>query len=313
MPVTPAHAAAVVPFTRWKPYFWLSPLAIGSMAPDFIYYVFPPPEWRHIGHTLWGLVLFCIPAGLAVLYAFHQFFKRPLALLMPWRLRAKLWPHCEPFPLLPWRRLAWICMLIYLGAVTHVLWDGFTHEDEWPLREHRPVTGVMSTVAGYPLHWAGLLQFGSSLLGLGLLAWWSWRWYRRAPSGWAPADSEFLRRARPAIVAAIIIFGAGVGTFCGLAYASRFPFPVNVGEFLSATFITGVDAFLLALLVFVVCIRGGNRADRFRLLRDLSVRPKEHTEPGGDCLQETILAETGFTALRSDKLSSKCQSARTGI
>ncbi len=291
MPVTPAHAAAVVPFSRWKPYFWLSPLAVGSMAPDFLYYVFPPQEWRHFGHSSWGLVLFCIPAGLAVLDAFHRFFKRPLVLLLPRRLRAKLWPHCGAYPLLPWRRLAWICVLIYLGAVTHVLWDGFTHEDEWPLREHPQVAGVMSTVAGHPLHWAGLLQFGSSLLGLGLLAWWSWQWYRRAPTGWAPADSQFLRRARPAIVAAIIIFGAGVGTLCGLAYASRFPFPLSVGEFLSATFITGVDAFLLALLVFVVCMRGGNEAGRFRLLRNLSERPRAKRERGAEGVQEAMLNE----------------------
>ena len=59
------------------------------------------------------------------------------------------------------------------------------------------------------LHWFGLLQYGSSLLGLGLLAWWSWQWYRRAPAGRVPAESAFLRRARPAIVAAIIVFGPG--------------------------------------------------------------------------------------------------------
>ncbi len=81
--ITPAHVAAVVPFCRWRPFFWLSPLVIGSMSPDFMYFIFPPPSLRHVGHTSWGLVLFCIPAGLAVLYAFHRFFKRPLVLLLP--------------------------------------------------------------------------------------------------------------------------------------------------------------------------------------------------------------------------------------
>ncbi len=69
----------------------------------------------------------------------------------------------------------------------------------------------MITVAGQDVYWFGFLQHGSSLFGLGLLAWWSWQWYRRAPAGRAPADSAFLRRARPAIAAAMIVFGAGVG------------------------------------------------------------------------------------------------------
>lgn len=285
MPLTPAHAAAVVPLRLWKRCFWLSPLVVGSMAPDFPYYVFPPPPVRHFGHTLWGLVLFCIPAGLAVLFAFHRFFKRPVVLLLPRPVRAKLWPHCGPFPLLPWRRLAWIATLIYLGAVTHVVWDGFTHENEWVLRDYPQFATVMTTVAGQELHWSGLLQYGSSLLGLGLLAWWSWQWYRRAPSGGAPADSEFLRRARPAIATAVIAVGAGVGILCGLSFACRLPGQFRITDFLAAAFVTGVDAFGLALLVFVFAVnvqawiaaRAAGDTSRYRLLRDLSGGPDSTT------------------------------------
>ena len=92
-----------------------------------------------------------------------------------------LWRHCGPFSFLPLRRLAWISLLIYVGAATHVFWDGLTHEDGWALRDAPPVGTVMVTIAGQPLHWMGLLQYGSSALGLGLVAWWSWQWYRRAP------------------------------------------------------------------------------------------------------------------------------------
>src|SRR5208282_1820785 len=156
------------------------------MSPDFAYFVFPPPSLRHIGHTPLGLVLFCIPAGLAVLYAFHRFFKRPLVLLLPGSVRAKLSPHCRPFPLLPLRRLTWISTLIFLGAVTHVAWDGFTHDDGWAFRYCPQIKEAVFTVAGAHFHWIGLFQYGSSLLGLGLLAWWSWNWYCRAPAGRAP-------------------------------------------------------------------------------------------------------------------------------
>jgi len=284
VPLTPAHAAAVVPFSRWKSYFWLSPLVVGSMAPDYAYYVFPPPSLRHIGHTPLGLVLFCIPAGLAVLYAFHRFFKRPLVLLLPRPIRAKLWPHCGPFPLMPPRRLAWICTLIFLGAVTHVVWDSFTHNDGWVVREIPQMTAVIITIAGRGVHCYGFLQYASSALGIGFLAAWSWQWYRRAPSGRAPADSVFLRRARPAIVAAMVLFAAAVGIACALAYVRQLPGGFSIREFLAAAFVTGVDAFGLALLVFVAAVNSQvvtvtSRVWRHDLLGDPRGFPKGPDEP----------------------------------
>jgi len=277
VPLTPAHAAAVVPFCRWKPYLWLSPLVVGSMAPDYAYFLFPPYHLRHIGHSPLGLVLFCIPAGLAVLYAFHRFFKRPLVLLLPRTARAKLWPYCGRFAFLPLPRLLWICVLIFLGAVTHVVWDGFTHEDGWAVLAYPQMTNVYE-VAGLKVHCCGFLQYGSSVLGLGALAWWSWQWYRRAPATLAPTDPLFLRRSRPMIAAAIIVFGAAVGVAFGLNYAQRLPGPFSVHEFATCAFITGVDALGLALLVFVAVVnaRVGNAtqvavdARRRIQLRDLA-------------------------------------------
>ena len=247
------------------------------MSPDFAYFVFPPLSLRDVGHRPWGLVLFCIPAGLVVLYAFHRFFKRPLVLLLPRPVRARLWPHCGQFPLLPLKRLIWVCVLIFLGAVTHVIWDGFTHGEGWAVRDYPQMKVVIIAVAGQEVHWAGLLQYASSLIGLGLLAWGSWRWYQLAPVGCASADSTFLWRAGPAIAVAMIAFGTGVGIVCGLTYASNLPGPFNVREFFSAAFITGVDAFGLALLVFVAAVNmrvgsaawEASEAGRQPLLRDL--------------------------------------------
>jgi hypothetical protein len=250
------------------------------MAPDFAYFLFLPPSWRHVGHKPLGLVLFCIPAGMAVLYAFHRFFKRPLVMLLPQPLRAKLWSHCGQFPFLPLRRLAWISALIFLGAITHVVWDGFTHDDGWAVHDFPQLQAVKTT--GLQLNLVDALQYGSSLLGLGLLAWWSWRWYRTAPAGLAPADSTFLRRARPTITAAMILFGVGVGMICGLTYACHLPGPFNIKEFLTGSFITGVDAFGLALLVFVASVNSpvGSTAKNVRSRHHslgLRLQPRETT------------------------------------
>jgi hypothetical protein len=285
LPLTPAHAAAIVPLSRWKSYFWLSPLAVGSMAPDFAYFVFPPPALRHIGHTWLGLVLFCVPVGLAVLYAFHQFIKRPLVLLMPQLVRGKLLPYCGPFPLLPLQRLAWLGTLIYLGAVSHVLWDGITHDDGWAVRDCPQMRAVLFIAFGHRVVVFGLLQYVSSVLGLGLLAWWSWQWYRKAPSVPERAEPPLFRQVRPLVGLGMILVAVVVGLTCGLLYACRFRDSFPIMEFCRATFITGADAFGLTLLAFslIVNLREWRRGSRDRVIRrsaagsrgDNNPRPKK--------------------------------------
>ncbi|MEI8352809.1 MAG: DUF4184 family protein, partial [bacterium] len=41
-------------------------------------------------------------------------------------------PHqSEPFPFLPFNRLAILGTAVLVGALTHLLWDSFTHQDGW--------------------------------------------------------------------------------------------------------------------------------------------------------------------------------------
>ncbi len=255
---------------------WLSPLVVGSMAPDYAYFVFVPQPWHHVGHSLTGLLFFCIPVGLAVLYAFHRFFKRPIVQLMPRPVRARLWPHCGPYSLLPLGRLAWIAVLIFLGGVTHVVWDSFTHDDGWVVVKF-PQMRTMLNVFGHRTSVFDSLQYGCSLLGLALVAWWSWQWYRSAKVGWAPADSPFMRRARPWIVAAMIATGAVGGAVGGLIWAYYRPGPFDLTECFMGAFITGVDAFGLALLIYVTVVKApdwhpslsARDPAGYRLLRDL--------------------------------------------
>ena len=140
-------------------------------------------------------MLFCIPAGLAVLYAFHRFFKRPMVLLC--RNRFARVAVCGPFPLLPLRRLAWVATLIFLGAVTHVVWDGFTHEDEWTLRDYPQIATVMITVAATSCTGADSSNTGAASWAFGLLAWWSVAMVPPGGAGCTPADYGFLAAGPP--------------------------------------------------------------------------------------------------------------------
>ena len=96
MPFTLAHPAVVVPLSA--PTFE-RPSAlgavVGSMAPDFEYFV-RLLAVRTISHDLSsGIPLLCVPSGLVLLWLFQHVVKRPMALLLP-RALGRLLPHCNP-------------------------------------------------------------------------------------------------------------------------------------------------------------------------------------------------------------------------
>src|SRR5882757_2416325 len=103
MPFTLSHPAAVIPIRR---YGILSALVVGSLAPDILYFI---PRVHHsgaYGHTLPGLFFFCLPLGLAALWLFHTFLKRPLISLFPASHQMRLLPAAEGFSFFPLGRFA---------------------------------------------------------------------------------------------------------------------------------------------------------------------------------------------------------------
>src|SRR3954464_8651681 len=89
MPFTISHAAAVLPLERYTRHrIPLAALMIGSMAPDFGYFL-PVSMSRASTHDLDGLFLFCWPVGLAMWLLFVHLLERPTIELLPrpWRER----------------------------------------------------------------------------------------------------------------------------------------------------------------------------------------------------------------------------------
>src|SRR3954454_10119999 len=116
MPFTPAHPAIVVPLARrWPGVFVLPALVVGSMSPDFEYFVYLKPI-RTIGHDLIGIPLLCVPSGLLVLLAFEFVMKGPLIQLLPGPYRRRLLPYSPPIPFFPPTRLLSILGSLALGA-----------------------------------------------------------------------------------------------------------------------------------------------------------------------------------------------------
>jgi hypothetical protein len=176
MPLTPAHAAVAPLLHRLTRRFGvtvpMSALVIGTMTPDFAYLIRLTPgggAW----HTPLGLLVYCLPAGLATWIIFREIISPALLRLLPPELglaASRLVAPGATVRLIPAALVA-----IFVGAVSHDFWDSFTHEAHWGVRQ---VPSLETRVPFLPLHsirWYQILQYASSLIGLMIVALIIWR------------------------------------------------------------------------------------------------------------------------------------------
>lgn len=213
MPFTLAHPAAVLPLRRTGLVF--SALVVGSMAPDFPYFLSVSDAIRW-GHSTRGVFLFCLPFGLLVLWLFHAGVKRPLLSLAPEFMRQRISKESLEFRFGPGSRLLLILASLLLGTITHILWDGFTHDHGYFVKHWALLSVPVMTYRVMPL-WRAL-QGACSVLGValvfGVAAWW---WYRK-PTVAEPVASEMTPKLRWFIVAVAGGLASLAGVAAGLGY-----------------------------------------------------------------------------------------------
>ena len=253
MPFTLSHAAAVLPFRRTHLEF--SALVAGCFAPDFAYFINLRPH-GFIGHRLSGVFIFDLPASLLALWLFYEFMRQPLLVFVPDGVRRRVEASAADFSFSPPRRLALIVLSILIGTATHILWDSFTHTFYWPYRHWSLLRLMVQLPFGKSVGVYKLLQHGSSLLGLVILAIWFWRWYRATKPIAPPATEPFTPRQRltvMVVVPMLAICVAIVRAFLGVGVpASRWSamyFAAEVG-------ISTVTFFALGIVACGVAFRG---------------------------------------------------------
>ncbi len=154
----------------------LSALCIGSITPDMAFIV-PLDLAREQTHGLAALLTFCLPAGVVAYLLFHHLLKAPLLALLPDCVAGKF--SDAKAVRQPWRA---VVVSLLCGAATHLVWDAFTHPGT-PVVDALPLLRTeLADLGGYKLYGFKLLQHGSSLLGLALLACWSISWLKRTPA-----------------------------------------------------------------------------------------------------------------------------------
>ncbi len=217
MPFTVTHLLAVVPFARWRG-GWLpfSALAIGAMIPDLPLFTRFSPSYE-LTHSPLGVVTACLPTGLLAYVVFHGVLRRPAWAMLPLGWQQRLRPDAE----LSWRPWSWLPVLfaLVIGAATHLVWDSFTHAGRAGVVVVPGLSDPWLHAFGMTLPGYQVLQFGGSALGLPLIGWLLWRWYRRQTPmpgqilGSLPASGKWIVWSvlllLPTAVALLAWFGPG--------------------------------------------------------------------------------------------------------
>ena len=248
MPFTLAHPAASVPFQRaLGRYGSLGGLVIGSMAPDIAYFI-PLGVARAQSHSLSGLFWFCLPAGVLAFLAFYLVVAPLVYDAAPNRIRAVL-PARWGLGSLPASSAIAVAASLMLGAITHLIWDSFTHGNGAAVEALPGLATLLTSVGGYDVFIYKVLQHGSSLLGMALLAWWAIRGAGSSTKSGSGAGE--LNTGRPMLAALVLLPPLLVGLVAGVDSAATGEGMVDqLRRFLSAGVFTG-GSTLVALILLV--------------------------------------------------------------
>jgi hypothetical protein len=252
MPFTIAHAAAVLPVRNVAPRLPLAALMIGTMSPDFAYFL-PTGLDRASSHDLEGIFQFCLPVGLLLWLSFVHLLERPTIELLPEAWRARVPRSDRDFS---WSTLVFAGLAVVIGALTHVAWDAFTHVGT-PMTEAIPALNApLFEMRGRPVRVYRLLQYLSSVIGLLALARWAWNLRR------APLQPQATRRPSPLSdrgrMLAILFLVMASGAQALFNYVSNLHGPFEARIF--HTLIGGMTGWALAWLAVALWIDARARA-----------------------------------------------------
>jgi Domain of unknown function (DUF4184) len=168
---------------------WLSfpALVVGSLSPDLGYCL---DRWDadRLSHQICGSILFCVPAGLVLLLGFYA-----------------LRPDSVPRPFLSVGSLSRIVLGLWIGALTHIVWDSFTNRSGWAVL-HLPILQLpIGVILGHRVLVCHLLWYACSFAGVCWLVLASQNWRQSLRPPLPPVKHGF----RTAILAGLMVLPIG--------------------------------------------------------------------------------------------------------
>jgi hypothetical protein len=249
MPFTLSHPAAVLPFARLLArWHLLSAVVIGSMVPDFGRFL-PWQPARFETHSADALLTFCLPVGLATYWMFQWLIKWPLIELFPPGAYARWRDFTTPASVESLKDWALAACGVLFGAVTHLVWDAFTHEGARGVRMFPTLEDPAVEVGGHRLAGAHLLQDANSVAGLvvviAILAY----GLRRGRPGDAAAVRRLARSERWAWICAYFATAAALSELFFLERRLAAATSIHISWGLSSAAIAALRGLAAALIV----------------------------------------------------------------
>ncbi|OIV43102.1 DUF4184 family protein [Flavobacterium johnsoniae] len=169
MPFTFSHPAIVLPL-KYLPKKWFSftGLIIGSMTPDFEYFIRMKVQSNY-SHTIAGILWFDLPLALLLSFIFHNIVRNQLFENLPNCIKSRF----QPFITFNWNTYFiqnWIVVLIsiLIGTASHLFWDSFTHDHGYFVN-HIPELKEPILIFEKKVPLLKLAQHFSSLIGAAII------------------------------------------------------------------------------------------------------------------------------------------------
>jgi hypothetical protein len=221
MPFTASHPAAVLvcaaPLARWG--LPVPALVIGSIAPD-LFTMLPIPALVHFAHTLPGLFTADLAVGVAAFLTRQAFYGPALIAFAPLPMQARVAGRARTAGRAGLMDLVKVGLAVLLGALTHLLWDSFTHDWMWGPQH----IGWLAERHGSLLGWQWV-QKVSDLTGLVVVAVSAVSWFRTAPV--RPITTVLLPLGHK-VLAWLVILGPATIAFCALLLKESFYVAITV-------------------------------------------------------------------------------------
>jgi hypothetical protein len=258
MPWTLVHPAAVLPLRKCSANRHLfGALVVGSVSPDLGYYV-GRFDIAAIAHTALGLLLVCLPTGLTLVILI-RILHRPVANLLPQPHRQAILslPRMPQFSSL--MAVLYVSASITIGAVTHNVWDSFTHRAGYVVARWPPLQMAAFTLGTRTIRVFEVLQHASTAIGFIIVtaAYFGWL---RATSRDTPIPTSFGDGWRYCILGLLAAISLLLSIPVARAVSATSAGPGNMTLFVARYVICATTIFVVMLSATALLVARPTRA-----------------------------------------------------
>ncbi|HWC54027.1 MAG TPA: DUF4184 family protein [Chitinophagaceae bacterium] len=167
MPFTFSHPGAVLPLGYLpKRFFSMTALVIGSIAPDFEYFM-RMRDRSYYSHRWTGLLWFDLPLVIILAFVFHAVVRDNLINNLPGIFAKRL----QSFKNFDWpghfkKKFLIVIVSAIIGTASHILWDAFTHEKGLFAADIGKLKEIYAISQYHRFATYNLLQLISSVIGI---------------------------------------------------------------------------------------------------------------------------------------------------